>query len=282
MTTAKEILLEAKGLPTLPVVVTNLATLLNDERAGAAQFEQVIKPDPALTANLLRLANSPYFGLRREVTSVRQAIALLGIKRVFELAASVSFSQVIPDKIPGYGIESKKFWVHCIAVGSLSERLAQVAGVRPPEMTFTAGLLHDIGKLGFGSFFAQEFDDILDLMGSGDISFVNSERKTMGTDHTEVGEVLAEEWDLPQQVVWTARWHHTPNETPKEADQVLVDLVHIADGLAHLFGFGADIGELSRRMEQGPMERIGLKVQDMELTVGDVMGQINEMTEVFS
>ncbi len=282
MTNAREVLRKAKGLPTLPVVVTRLTALLNDKKAGAARFESVVKPDPALTTNLLRLANSPYFGLRREVTSVRQAIALLGVNRVFELAASASFNHVLPKNIPGYEIESKSFWLHCISVASMSEKLAQVAGVRPPEMTFTAGLLHDIGKLAFGSLFAQEFEDILDLMWSGDVSFVDSERETIGIDHAEIGGVLADEWSLPKEVEWAARWHHDPNGAPKEVDSMLIDLVHLADCLAHTMGFGADAGQLARKMEEGSMKRLGFKVQSLEQTVGDVMDQILEMGEAFS
>ncbi len=282
MITAREVLRNATGLPTLPIVVARLAALLNDETKGAAQFERVVKPDPALTANLLRLANSAFFGLRREVTSVRQAIALMGAKRVFELSASASFNQVLPKRIPGYEIESKTFWIHCIAVGAMAESLAQKADIKPPEMIFVAGLLHDIGKLAVGSLLVAKSEAVLGRVFDGDASFVNSEREVIGTDHQEVGALMASEWCLPKAVEWTTRWHHHPNEAPEDVDQKLIDLVHLADGLAHLVGFGADVGELARQMEEYPMERLGLKVQDMELTAGEVAGQIHEMAETLA
>ncbi len=277
MTTAREALRNAEGLPTLPVVVTRLAALINDDSKGASHFEKVVKPDPALTANLLRLANSAFFGLRREVTSVRQAIALMGVKRVFELSATASFNKVLPKTIPGYEIESKMFWMHCIAVALMAEKLGTIATKKPPDMIFTAGLLHDIGKLAIGSLLVSDKKEILGRVWSEDTSFFDSERETIGTDHAEVGQLMAEEWSLPEEVEWTSRWHHNPDGAPKEVNQVLVDLVHLADCLAHLVGFGADVGELARKMEEGPMKRLGLKVRDMELTAGEVAGHVHEM-----
>ncbi|MCP4601417.1 MAG: HDOD domain-containing protein [Proteobacteria bacterium] len=282
MTTAREVLRTAKGLPTLPTVVAHLASLLNDDSAGAAQFERVIKPDPAITANLLRLVNSAYFGVNREVTSVRQAIAFLGIKQVFEVAASASFKQILPNKIPGYEIDSTSFWKHSVAVAAMSERLVQATGNKSPDLMFTAGLLHDIGKLAIGSLIVKESEEIHNHMWRDNTSFVAAENEALGTDHTEVGELMAEEWNLPQAVEWATRWHHHPDEAPDEADQELVDLVHVADGMAHAFGFGADVGELKRTMKDGPMERLGLKVQDLELTACETTSQIHEMGEIFS
>ncbi|MCP4679420.1 MAG: HDOD domain-containing protein [Deltaproteobacteria bacterium] len=282
MTTPREVLREAKDLPTLPTAVARLSELIEDKSAGASQFEKVVKPDPALTANLLRLANSPFFGLRREVTSVRQAIALMGINRVFELAASASFKQVLPKKIPGYEIEASAFWLHSIAVGVMAEKLADTTRLAAPEMIFTAGLLHDIGKLAISSILVAKSQDVLGQMWENDISFVESEKTALGTDHAEVGELMAQEWNLPCQVEWAARWHHEPNEAPEDVNQSLVDLVHIADGMAHLVGFGADVGELGRSLEGDPMERLGIGVQDVEQTAGATIGQIREMGENLS
>lgn len=91
---------------------------------GGAEFEAVIRPDTALTTSLLRLANSAYFGRSRKIDSVRQAITLLGVKRLFKVAAGAAFTAIIPSRIPGYEIEAQAFWKHNVAVAILSERLA--------------------------------------------------------------------------------------------------------------------------------------------------------------
>ncbi len=279
MTTASEVLRQAEALPTFPVVVARLSSLMRNEQAGSAEYEKVIRPDPALTANLLRLANSPFFGLRRKVTSVKQAITLMGIKRIFELATSASFNRILPPKIPGFEIDAADLWKHSVAVAIMSERLAQVTKMNPPEMVFTAGLLHDIGKLAIGALLLDEKTRVESTMQNDEISFVHAEHTVIGTDHTEVGALMAKEWDLPLEVEWAVRWHHSPGSAPDDVNQSLIDLVHLADCLAHSIGYGADVGELSRKMEDGAAERIGVRVQDLELTASDTVQQIQEMGE---
>lgn len=282
MITPREVLRKAKGLPTLPTAVARLAALLDDETAGAADFEKIVKPDPALTANLLRLANSAFFGARRQITSVRQAIALMGVRRVFELAASASFSRVLPNRIPGYEIDAKGFWRHSVAVAVLAEHLVKRAGRRPPEMTFTAGLLHDIGKLAIGSVLVEESEEILSRMWGSDVSFVQAEKNVIGTDHTEVGDVMAEEWNLPLAVSWAIRWHHDPGGAPDEADRLLVDLIHISDVVSQSLGFGADVGGLARTVDEASVKRVGLSVQEVETVAGEAIDQIKEMDALLS
>ncbi len=282
MTTASEVLRQAEALPTFSVVVARLSSLIRNDQVGAGEYENVIRLDPALTANLLRLANSPFFGLRRKVTSVRQAITLMGIKRIFELATSASFSRILPPKIPGFEIDAADLWKHSVAVAIMAERLARATRMNPPEMVFTAGLLHDIGKLAIGALLLDEQARVQNTMQNEDMSFVGAEHAVIGTDHTEVGALMAKEWDLPHEVEWAVRWHHSPGSAPEHVNQSLIGLVHVADCLAHSIGYGADVGDLSRKMEDGTAERLGIKVQDLELTAGDTVEQIREMGEMLT
>ncbi|MBN2340931.1 MAG: HDOD domain-containing protein [Deltaproteobacteria bacterium] len=269
------------NLPTLPTAVAQLSKLIASPTASAKDFEKVIKPDPSLTANLLRLANSAYFGLRREVTSVKQAITLLGNKRVFEIAASAGFSRVIPSVLPGYNIKSADFWLHSIAVAVLAERLATELRIQVPGLLFTAGLLHDLGKLAIGSFLADEQGALLEKLKQQDASFSMTERELLGTDHGEVGEEIAKQWDLPEAVIWTSKWHHQPTKVDENIDSTLVDLVHLADSVAHMFGYGADVGELARSIDTSVATRLGFDVHTIEFVGGDTEEQIREMGEMF-
>ena len=283
MSVAEKVIKEAQSLPSVPSVVAELSSLLRDERAGAADFERVVRYDPALTANLLRLANSAYFGLRREVSSVRQAIAFLGTDRVFELATSAWFCQVLPERVPGYDISAKSLWLHSIATGILSEQLAAALKLKPPDMAFTSGLLHDIGKLVVGTLLHDRADMIVSDMNENGRSFVESEKAALGTDHTEVGGLLCRIWQLPPSLEWSARWHHFPGECPPEVDQPLVDLIHLSDCLAHSLGFGADVCPEAREIKSETIER--LLVDDSALdraTSDDTVSQIWEMGQLVS
>ncbi|MBN1824778.1 MAG: HDOD domain-containing protein [Candidatus Eisenbacteria bacterium] len=278
----EEILKRIQSLHTLPASTARLSALVNDPKAGASDFEAVIRPDPALTANLLRMANSAYFGLSREVTSVRQAITLLGIKRVYEVASSVTFSRMLPATVPGYEIDATHFWLHCVGVAVLAERLAEELGRKAPDLIFTAGLLHDMGKLAIGSFLVDASEEVFGRVLDDSIDLAAAEKIVLGMDHADVGSDLAEHWNLPGPVSWAARWHHNPGEAPENVDRNLVDLVHVADGLAHSLGLGADRGELARTILPSAIERLGVNVRRLEFTASETIGQIYGMTELFS
>lgn len=279
----KSIIERTRALPTVPTVLAELALLLRDENAKAQDFERVIRPDPALTANLLRLANSAYFGFRRNISSVRQAIALLGTDRVFELATSAWFCTVLPERIPGYDVSAKSLWIHSVAVAVLSEQLAAACGIRPPGMVFTAGLLHDIGKLVIGSLLVDKLDVILTDIRENEMSFVDAERRALSMDHAEVGEILCEMWNLPPCIAKVAGRHHNPHGVSGDEDQTLVDLIHLADGLAHSLGFGYDIGEMARTVDGQALERLLITESAVDRAVSDgVLNQIWEMGDMVS
>lgn len=269
-----------KKLPTLSVTTGRLATLIKDETSGAADFEKVIRPDLALTANLLRMANSAYFGLRCRAESVRQAITLLGLKRVFEAAASAAFAPVIPRQLPGYEMDAASFWLHGAAVAVLAERLAVELRCGTPDLLFTSGLLHDVGKLVVGAFVAEERGTILRRVREGQ-TFIGAEKEVLGLTHAELGARVAEAWNLPPAVAWAARWHHEPAAAPPEVDRNLVALVHAADALAHQLGFGADAGELAREVDPEAGVRLGLKARRLEVVASASLEDIHEMGNLF-
>lgn len=268
------------GLPTMPECFFRLQRVLANDRSGAGDLEHVIKPDPALTANLLRVANSAYFGCPRKVTGIRHAIVLMGTRQVYEAAASASFALVIPGNLLGYGIRASEFWLHSMSVAMLSQRLARELKLDTSEQTYTAGLLHDIGKLVIGIFLADSAKEVIHHMRQGELSFVEAEREALGTDHAAVGATLAEHWRLPREVVDVVRHHHMPDEGCPQQAQRLVDLVHTADGLAHSLGFGSDLGELARRISSGAPERLGLAPGVLERIASETTDQIWEMAGI--
>jgi putative nucleotidyltransferase with HDIG domain len=278
---AEQVLQRVKKLPTLSSSMTRLWALAGDGHSGAAEFEKAIRPDPALTANLLRVANSAYFGLRCRAESVRHAVTLLGLKRTCELATSVAFAPVIPSRLPGYDMDAVAFWTHSVAVAVFAERLAQELRAGVPDLIFTAGLLHDVGKLVVGSLVADQQGDVMARVRQGH-TFIDAERAVLGLDHGELGAILAQAWSLPPAAVWAARWHHRPADVPSEADRTLVGLVHAADALAHALGLGADRGELARGVD-GEMERkLGVKARSLEAVASGTVDSIREMARLFT
>ncbi|HTP50361.1 MAG TPA: HDOD domain-containing protein [Anaeromyxobacteraceae bacterium] len=276
MSASTDILSQVHRLPAFPASAARLAGLLQDERAGAPEVEKVIRPDPALTANLLRIAASAYFSPRSRPETVRQAVTLLGVKRTFEVATGAALASMLPAKLPGYNIEARAFWLHCVAVAVFAEKLAKESASRSPDLLFTAGLLHDVGKLVISTFVMRQSGSIL-LKARQGMDFSDAEREVLGVDHAEVGAHVALSWHLPESVAWAARWHHRPAETPKNVDRALVDLVHAADALAISLGLGCDSGELARTVDPQAWQRLGLRVQRMELVASEGLQAVKEL-----
>ena len=256
---ARRVLSSADSVPSFPESAARLTTLLTKDSANANDFEQVIKPDPGMTANLLRLVNSSYFGLGREIGSVRQAVTFLGTKRLFEIVASASFSQVIPQRLPGYGIDAHTFWMHSVAVAVIAERVAAQTEAHEPDLTFTAALLHDVGKIVISQYLGKKNEAPENPMQA-----MADERALLETDHAEIGAAVATIWKLPAGTAAASRWHHAPEQAPDDGELDLVDLVHVANTVAHKIGFGAEEEETERDFSPTAVERLGFTREDVD------------------
>jgi putative nucleotidyltransferase with HDIG domain len=278
MISAAEVATRIKRLPIFPEAPARLAALMAKGNSGVDDFEKVIKPDPGLTANILRLANSAHFGLTRRVATAREAITLLGLKRVYDVATMAAMQRVLPKTIPGYEVSSEGFWRHSVAVASFADNLARAIGLPAPATVFTAGLMHDIGKLVLGEFLALHAVPILEKLRGEGTSLIGAEREILGLDHSAVGADVAAQWKLPEQVVAVIRWHHHPDQVPEGVPRDCVDLTHIADALAHSFGYGADIGELHRTMDLMAYDRLKLTPAVLEKVVAGSFADIEGLT----
>jgi putative nucleotidyltransferase with HDIG domain len=276
MITEDQVLSGIASLPTISPVLSQVMELANDIDASASDMEQIILSDPALTANLLRIANSAFYGVSREIVAVRQAVVLLGTRKVAETAVTAALANVLPSHIPGYELSASEFWRHCIAVGVFSDRLATATHLPQSESAFTSGLLHDIGKLVSGLLLAPECKHVIAWINTNQAGLNEAERHVLGMDHTEVGATLAAAWHLPDSVRAAIRWHHEPDQA---ADHVeLARVVHVADCLAHMLGFGTDVGELSRTVAPQVLERMGLPLAELERHICEAMDTIVELS----
>jgi len=205
----------------------------------------------------------------------------MGVGRVFEIAASASFMKILPETIPGYEMNAEMFWLHSMAVAVLSEKLSRELKIKTPDLIFTAGLLHDIGKLAIASYLNDEKDTIMQEIKVGGKALVQIEKNVLGMDNSEVGLIVAEEWNLPPRLGLAARYHHTPDDLPEKQDCLLADLVHVANCTAHMIGYGSDIGEMHRVIDPRVMERLKFKVQVLERVASGATSEIQAMGELF-
>jgi putative nucleotidyltransferase with HDIG domain len=266
-----------EALPTLPEVVTLLATQLRDECASAADIEQTVRVDPAITANLIRTANSVYYSGLAPISSTRDAISRIGFQRVYEVAIGSSLKRAIPKRIPGYGISGPKFWHHCIATACIAEALANEVKPDSSDMAFTAGLLHDVGQLVIGNF----LDEMMPESNWWTFGTNADERRTLGCNHNDVGHEIAAKWNLPQAVRQTCRWHHEFEFAPKDSDLSLIAIVQLANSFAYISGFdgGSCMGEVFNPESQ---QYLGLTMKQLIEISKELKPAINEMAASIS
>lgn len=272
---------KVKALPRMSEVVPELGKLLGSSDKSAASVATLVKKDPGLTANVLRVANSAQYGLRNEVVSIEHGIALLGPDNVIRMALTTGLSAVLPDSIPGYGIDAADFGRHSAAVGLLAERMSDALGFPYRGLAFTAGLLHDCGKLAIASALEQELPTVRELAENSELVFVAVEKQALGADHTEVGEALAKHWRLPKEIQWAIRWHHWPIDAPGEVDRKLVGLVHVADSVAHSFGYGAELGALNHLLDSAVLDLLHVGRGMVDEVVSDSLDQILALSQSF-
>jgi len=235
-------IIEATGeLPALPATTARLLRLMDDEAAGAAQVLEVIGRDPALTANLLKLCNSAYCGLRREVGAVQEALVLLGNRTVVQLAFATSLGDVLRGPLAGYRLERDALWRHSLAVAIGAAHLVGAAGDRARrERAFTAGLVHDIGKLVLNGPLKAKLQQLPQTGRLGALR--QGERDVLGFDHAEAGQALAESWSFPPALTDVIGGHHdplSPCTAAGAADEGLLVAVTAANLTASRAGYGA-------------------------------------------
>jgi putative nucleotidyltransferase with HDIG domain len=275
--TRQKVMAKLDSFPAMPGTAARVMKLLSDPASSATTIEQSVRYDPGLTANILRFANSAYLGFPQRIGSVRQGIVRLGWKRVYQLVVASCVNGIMSKPVPGYDLPPGELWRHCVGVSVATEQLMKRLKIVSSEETFTAALLHDVGKLVMGSFVEEGFKRI-EVLSSGGMSFEAAEREIIGIDHAEVGAQVLEKWLLPVGLVQVVRWHHEPDRAP-EPDSKL-DMVHVADVLCLMLGMGTGREGLGYTPAESAMVRLGLKTADLESVASSTLQGVQELSEI--
>lgn len=272
----KGVVTDLLSLPAIPDTANRVLKLLRNPNTDAAEVERAIRYDPGLTGNVLRLANSAYFGFPGRIESVRHAVVCLGWKRVFQLVVASSVYGLMAGGLPGYGLAPGDLWRHAVAVSLVSEELGKLLKAPVPEETYTAAILHDVGKLAMGNLAYARLAEIEEAIARGS-SFEAAEREVLGTDHAQVGADILRRWSFPSILVDTVRWHHDPESTPDRT--ITLDVVHVADALCLMLGIGSSRRSLEDRWSPDSERRLELTVTDLDGVAERALGGLDELME---
>ncbi|MFC1556424.1 HDOD domain-containing protein [candidate division KSB1 bacterium] len=215
-----EVIKSIKRLPTLPIIFEKVLETIDDPMSSARILEDTIKNDQSISAKVLSMANSAYYGYSKRVSDLSRAIVILGFDMVKNIALSVSVFGMFPQDNEDTHFDKSKFWLHSIGCGYMGKIIANTIDYYEPDKAFIACLLHDIGKVVLSSHFEKDFLDAIDLMKKNDITLREAEKEIFDFDHSEVGNWLGEKWDFPEELLGAIKYHHSPSLSPKRHKQL--------------------------------------------------------------
>lgn len=268
-------------LPLSPVT-GKILELAGDDRVGAREIARVIIQDQAFTARLLKIANSPYYGQVRAVTTVTQAVPIVGVNTISSLAAALSsFAYSANDE--GAALTMRELWEHSIGCAIWGRQLAHHVGHRGAEEIFIAGLLHDMGKAIFYRFFKNEFLDAVNFAQTEGIDLLRAERRFLDTDHAKAGAAVAAKWNLPAALIQSIDYHHRPLLLPEDVDtetRRTVSLIHVADVLSEHFQIGRGLELDASSINPAVWRALGLDLASCQDMLGDVLVEVSDFRTI--
>ncbi len=258
-------------LPSAPVVVQRLQDLMRQETTGAREIARLVEADQALTARVLRVVNSPFYGLAKPITAVVDAIKIMGVKTIHQLVLAASVMEYFGKEVDRT-LNAKSFWLHSLGTGLIAKHLIRAGNSERASEALTAGILHDIGRLLFAKADAKRF--IL-LYGEGQPACdLSREASLFGMDHQQAGAQLAERWNFPDTIREAIEFHHEPDRASSQ--NLIVAAVSIADLICHALNIGDSANHYVTTFSPGAWSRLGLEYDDLTALM---LGALEELSD---
>lgn len=253
----KHAIMNVEEFPTLSVVVTKIIQVCEDENSHINDLVKIISHDQSIAARILKLANSAYYGYLRKVNTMSKAITILGFNTIRSLSISASVFDTFKKIKNNYNFNRCQFWLHSIGVGTISKMVAQHVGYKDIEVAFLNGLLHDIGKLFFESYYTTQYEDVMKEVVVNRCLVLDAELKLLGVEHSEVGGWLTHRWKFPEELVLPIQFHHNVSECPEE-HRLVASIVHVADHLCRVHSIGSGGDSLIPDVDPMAMQILGI------------------------
>ena len=270
-----ELIQEAGKLPPIPKAAQKALQLIRNPVSSAFDVAGVLGTDQVLSAQVLRRANSAYYGMENRIVTVQQATVVLGMNIIQELIMSSAISHYLDRPVSGYELQRGELWHHALGTAVGAKLISKRKHLKIDEEAYFAGLLCDIGKLIFGNLLKT-----IDLNSpEGECqSFLDVERANFGIDHARLGAEIARQWQLPENLVTAIAYHHEPQFAQEH--QLLVAAIHIADVSMMILGIGIGIDGLRYPMEEDALKRTGMTWEDLFPLAEDVAEELMRAKEM--
>ena len=264
-------------IPAMPAAVVRLMPLLADPEADWTSLEKVIRQDEALTVTILRLANSAMFGSPGKHFDLRRAMTRLGREGVRQCVLE-QVASLVSGENAAFGLQRDAMWRSSLGGAIAAEDLARKHDLPDVSLAFMCGLLRDIGQLALNVKYGAEYLRLIEANVREDRSFIDSERRTLGFDHAQVGAALARRWRLPERIAAAIEHHHNPPPPGPDHD-ILFDVVHAADTICRWAGLGVGVDGMRYTLADHVREGMKLDRRSAEREIALVWDSLREAEE---
>jgi HD-like signal output (HDOD) protein len=264
-------------LPEAPTIIADLNDVISDPFASTNDVAQIVSKSPSLTALLLKIVNSAFYGFPSKIDRISRAVTIIGTKEVSGLAIGICVMQAFKD-IPASRVDMRTFIRHSLACGMMSRIMAALKNIRQTEQMFVSGLLHDVGKLIVLKYFPEPFKAIFDLAADSGNSCYHFEKQVLGQRHTQIAKYLLRKWKLPFDLENNICFHHNPSsaENPMKAG-----IIHMADLIVNALGIGSSGEVCLPRFDVAAWESIGLSDSTIKMVIRQATHQLSSMESIF-
>ena len=271
----QDILIKQELQP-IPQMVLKIIRMLNDADYNFEEVARVVRQDQTLSAKIINLSNSSFYRGLEPVDSIDRALAVLGEKHLLQLVFSAAMEKIFPRGHRGYSMCKGGLYQHSVGTAQAASELARVTGLVREDLAYTAGLLHDVGKVALDQYLGQDLKFFYRQTQVEGVSLLQLEKDRFGLDHAELGGRLAEAWGLPPSLVTAIAHHHFPEEAVEH--QELAHLVYWADLLMSRFRVGLELEHMDTSRTVQRLKRIGYSTSQLQKLV-DLLPQEQAMLD---
>jgi HD-like signal output (HDOD) protein len=261
-----------------------LKTIINKPSSSAEDVAQLIEKDQSISAKVLKTVNSAAYSPNSEITSIKHAVSMIGFNEINKMVLAISVFESLKGG-GANGFNREGLWIHSLGCAVFSSNIAIELNYRKADDAFTAGLMHDIGIVVLDRFFQPEMAQIQTTLAGDPMLFYEAENKVMGFDHTLLGEWLLSNWKIPPSVCAAVRHHHQPfsqREGTPEAQDLIVDIVHMADVICCNLEIGDSGNKAPLKFNEEHSQRISIEAADLEKITAQSQEQIEKDSSIFS
>ena len=264
-----------KKIHSIPQVVFKILRMVRENKYSFQYIAEEVKQDQVISAKLLKLCNSAFFNRRIQAGSIDRVLVLLGEKQMLQVVMSAAFEGFFKGSKKGYSLCKGGLFNHALGTALLSEKLARITQCVPPDIAYTAGLLHDIGKVVLDQYMSKAYPFFYRKTQIDNEHLVIAEKETFGISHDEVGAMLAEQWSLHEALIDTIKNHHNPDNA--SSDKVLVSIVYLADLIMSLFLVGQELERIDPEYLKKSLCILGLDTEDFSNVIETIPSRIFQL-----